>query len=347
MLKGKICDLAYFRLEIHIGGSVYHCCPSWLPVAVGNVRVQSLEDIFHSAPSQRIRASMEAGEFKYCEKTICPFLNQYLSTGQHTPPLHQMRPEELMNSFFHSKKVVLSLCYDVSCNLRCPSCRNELKLLSEDNIPADLMDVHTNTLRNVQDLLDKGYEVALNVTGSGDPFASPLYYKMLRELPAHPRLLLEIQTNGILMEEKRFTENLYANTSFLAVSVDGASKDVYEKVRLGGNFERVKTNLDWLNSAIIAGRFPKLQHYKINFIVQSENYAEMRSFAEWMLAYPSVNEIWFNVIADWGHLGSKAFAERAVWKKEHRAHADFLEKVRDPFLRGNKRINLGNLSEFL
>lgn len=290
---------------------------------------------------------MMEGNFQFCDKTQCPFLSQYMNTGRLTYPLREGKPEDVYNSFFNKKQVVLSLCYDFSCNLRCPSCRNELKCFTEDNIPDDVMQVHENTLRNIKELLADGYEVFLNVTGSGDPFASPLYYKMLRELPAHPKLLIELQTNGILMEEKRFTENLYANTKFLAVSVDAASKEVYERVRLGGNFDRLKANLDWVDSAIRAGRFPKLNHFKINFIVQKENYREIRTFAEWILKYETVGEIWYNVIADWGHLGSKAFADRAVWKKEHAEHNAFLEHVRDPFLRSTKRISLGNLSEFL
>lgn len=347
MLKGKICDLPFWRMEIHAGGGIYHCCPTWLPISVGNVRIQSLKEIFRGGPSQRIRDSILSGEYTYCEKTLCPFLSQYLTTGQVVHPLNEMAPEDLENSYFHQKKVVLSLCYDHSCNLRCPSCRNDLKLFSDDNIPSDVMDVHQHTLRNIQELLEDGYRVYLNVTGSGDPFASPLYYKMLRELPAHPNLKLEIQTNGLLMEERRFTENLYANTHFISVSVDAASKSAYEKIRIGGNFERLKANLDWLDSAIRAGRFPKLKYYKINFILQRDNYTEMAEFARWILAYKSVTEIWFNAIADWGHLGSKAFNERAVWRKEHPEHGAFREHLKDPVLRSDARVNLGNLSEFL
>jgi sulfatase maturation enzyme AslB (radical SAM superfamily) len=347
MLKGKLCDQPFWRMEIHVGGSVYHCCPGWLPISVGNIRMQSLQEIFASVPSQRIRDSILSGDYSYCERKLCPFLGQYLVTGQLVTPLNEGTEEELPNSYHHKKKIALSLCYDSSCNMHCPSCRNELKFFTESNIPPDILEVHQQALKNIKELLADGYRVYLNVTGSGDPFASPLYYKMLRELPAHPNLSLEIQTNGVLMDEAHFTENMRANTHFISVSVDAATKATYDRVRYGGDFDRLKRNLDWLNGAVNSGRFPKLKFFNINYIVQKENYAELSDFCRWILSYSAVTEIWFSAIADWGHLGSKAFAERAVWRKEHSEHEKFISHVRDPFLRSDKRITLGNLSEYL
>ena len=86
--------------------------------------------------------------------------------------------------------------------------------------------------------------------------------------------------------------------------------------------------------------------YKINFIVERENFREIPSFAKWILEYPSVNEVWFNLIADWGHLPAEEFKKRAVWMGEHPDHQEFLSVIRDPALR-TPRVNLGNLSAYL
>jgi hypothetical protein len=345
-LRGKICDFPFWRFEVHMGGGLFHCCPTWLPTQVANILDVGFLEAMRSPLSAAIRDSMGKGEFRFCEKEICPYLTSYQHTGEVRLPLWEATPGLMRETFDRERRLSISLCYDRSCNLRCPSCRNELILHPEDAIPEDVRAVHDATLRAVREVLDAGYLVQLNVTGSGDAFASPLYYRMLREFPYHPNLLFEIQTNGVLMEERRFTDSLYRMTKFLAVSVDAASQPVYERVRRGGSFERLRANLDWMDGAIRAGRFPKLRDYKVNFIVQRDNYAEIGAFARWMLSYPSVTEVWFNCIADWGHLGAAEFGARAVWRPEHPEHGSFIAAVRDPILR-DPRVNPGNLSEFL
>src|SRR5690606_12426885 len=103
--------------------------------------------------------------------------------------------------------------------------------------PPRLKQVHEAVFRNIEELRQAGFALTLNITGSGDAFASPLYSRLLRELSYDPRLKLELQTNGVLMEESKFTPAMFQMLRFLAVSVDAASKPVYDQVRRGGNFE--------------------------------------------------------------------------------------------------------------
>jgi sulfatase maturation enzyme AslB (radical SAM superfamily) len=330
------------------GGSIYHCCPTWLPHTVANITEVSLLDACRTEKSRAIQREVMHGNFSYCETKLCPYLSQYANLGQISGPMALRRDLPRMlkdHSPEHSRRVLMMLNYDASCNLRCPSCRNETILFNDANMPPRLREVHEAVQRNIRELREAGYSIHLNVTGAGDAFASPLYSNLLRSLPYDPNLQLELQTNGVLMEEKRFTDPMFRMLRFLAVSVDAATPESYAKVRRGGNFERLRKNLDWVNEALRAGRFQHPVYYKVNFIVQRDNFREMADFARWILGYESVKEIWFNCIADWGHLPTPEFSGRAVWQAGHPDHEEFLAVAGDPVLR-NPRINLGNVSAF-
>jgi MoaA/NifB/PqqE/SkfB family radical SAM enzyme len=330
-------------------GEIHHCCPTWLPHNLGDITKISLLEAFHGPLSTDIRRSIEMGEFKYCDKKLCPYLSQYLNLGEIRSPIHDKETEVSVIDHYSmekSRRVLVMLNYDMSCNLRCPSCRNEAIIFTEENMPPRLRAINEAVLRNIRELKEAGYWLHLNITGSGDAFASPLYYKMLSEMEFDPKVKLEIQTNGVLMDASRFTEPMFKMIRFLTVSVDAATKGTYEKVRRGGSFERLLKNLDWVDGALLSGQFHQRVFYKVNFIVQKDNFHEIVDFARWILKYRSVTEIWFNLIADWGHLSKDEFSERAIWMKDHPLHAEFLRVVRDPVLR-DPRINLGNLSTYV
>jgi sulfatase maturation enzyme AslB (radical SAM superfamily) len=198
----------------------------------------------------------------------------------------------------------------------------------------------------MEELLEAKYFVRVNVTGSGDPFASPLYLDFLKNLKYYPRLSLELQTNGVLMDEAHFPADAMRITNKIQITVDAASRETYEKIRVGGSFERLKKNITWLDHIRARGLLPKLRYIDVAMVVQKGNYREMATFVDWMKQYPSVDRIFFSKILDWGHLSAPAFSDKAVWMQAHPEHQLFLESLRNPSLRDGK-VDLGNLSSYL
>jgi MoaA/NifB/PqqE/SkfB family radical SAM enzyme len=342
------CQVPNWKVEIHWDGSIYHCCPSWLPTPVANIKNVSILQAMESDMSKKIRASIDDGSYAYCRKDFCPFLAAYLGTGRLTGSLvDKALPSGDYFSMEVDRHISISLCYDSSCNLACPSCRSGMTLYTVENIPPETREVHSALLRSLEELLVRGYFVRLVVTGSGDPFASPLFSDLLQGLEYKSRLTLELHTNGTLMEERRFTDAMMRMTKRIYVSVDAAYKETYDKIRLNGSFPKLVKNLEWLNLARARGDFPKLAYVKVNMVVQKDNFREIEDFARWMLGFECVDEIWFNKITDWGHLSSADFHDKAVWKEDHADHKEFLDCVRRPFLRSDPKINLGNLAAYL
>ena len=347
-LKNVICGQPFWRFEINNLGDIYSCCPDWLPVKIGNITEVSLLRAYHSEAAQKIRESIRTGNYSYCDRNQCSHLNAYLSTGMIRPPFFRAEQQSILENKIAEKKISIMLGYDRSCNLRCPSCRNELILLSDSNIPELLRQVHEASVKSIFDLLQEGYSVHLNIAGSGDAFASPLYGNFLRSLDFHPNLLLDLQTNGVLMDETHFTEPMLRMLREMIVSVDAATADTYNRVRRGGNLELVKKNVAWLAKQVALGKTAQLELFQVNLIVQKENYKEIPDFIGWATKHrPAINSIWFHLIQHWGHMNQMEFSDKAIWQTTHPEHENFLRVLRNPILKENPAVSLGNLAPFV
>ncbi len=136
------------------------------------------------------------------------------------------------------------------CNLNCPYCmvgmQNEL-VKKNGNAAHDLMtrsqgimskDTFDNVLKNLKDFKIK--KVFLHF--QGEPFLNkntPLFAKILKDSGFE----VGVFTNGLAFNDKNIREIADANLDLIRFSIDGASKESYEKNRVGGNFNKVIENL--------------------------------------------------------------------------------------------------------
>ncbi len=78
----------------------------------------------------------------------------------------------------------------------------------------------------------------------------------------------------------------------LNISIDGATKTTYEKLRRGGQFENIISNLDFLSN--IDRKF----QVQLHMVVQQDNWQEMPKMLELGKKY-NVDRIYFNKIENW------------------------------------------------
>ena len=200
--KDVLCTVPFRHLHIYEDGYVSFCCYSWQPHFIGNIKQNSILEILQTSKAQKIRESVTFGDFKYCEEDLCPVL---VTLKQQARVMEPLRSEKLSNK---KKQITLYLNYDKSCNLACSSCRNELIFYKQKNIPESLRSTHEAVLRNIKILLAEDYEVSLNITGSGDAFASELYAQLMNELVSVANIKYNLQTNGILMNAQNISNEL-------------------------------------------------------------------------------------------------------------------------------------------
>src|SRR3989304_7631169 len=53
---------------------VYLCCAGWLDTSIGRLQYQTIEEIWNGEKAQEIRRSILDGSFKYCNRSLCPYL---------------------------------------------------------------------------------------------------------------------------------------------------------------------------------------------------------------------------------------------------------------------------------
>ena len=117
------------------------------------------------------------------------------------------------------------------------------------------------------------------------------------------------------------------NLQELGVSIDGASKETYEKLRLGGNWDKVRRNLDCIAELKEKHNFRFILH----FVVQKDNYHEMEDIIHLSKQY-NVDRVWLNKMEDWNVFDN--FDEINIFNPEHPLHTDYQKQLRNiwPYL---------------
>lgn len=164
-----------------------------------------------------------------------------------------------------------------TCNYSCIMCpRTVLKIRNSENKEA-LMDV--GLYKKIIDEASKNNLHALEVS----LFGEPCLRKDLPELLSYARrkgiLDIRMHTNGALLSENISKKLLEAGLTFIQISLDANSKEVYEKIRVGGDFKTVKKNcLNFIK--LKNSRRLSYPIVKVSFIRMEDNKKEIKEFIE-------------------------------------------------------------------
>lgn len=340
MQKDVFCARPFEFFEVDAEGDAWVCCQDWLDTPIGNLRNNSLMEVWNSPVAQDIRRSILDGSYKYCNHNTCPKIvsNSLVEIKNLTSPYRKKiaaeRPLVLDNG-----PLTLNLGYDNSCNLFCRSCRPHLIVLQGDEFAiAEMMQ---------KKVLAEGFSNAKRaiITGHGDAIASKLFRQLLRELDAkqYPELRIDLMTNGLL-----FTPYIWESFSkchkairSVSISIDAATEPTYKINRSNGDFNKLLRNLEFISTLRTS---EKISFYEISFVVQRNNYGEMKSFVE-LGRRLSCDTVLFMKIINWGcgTYNAEQFKEVAIHEPGHPEHLSFKEVLKDPIF-GDPIVNLSNLS---
>lgn len=334
-----------------VGGDVFLCCPGWLKKPIGNLKDSTLEELWANEIAKEIRESMHDGSFKFCDETLCPHL-QALDTGRPRAVYSPIENRELPSSSYAEtlmSKVEgsvpigpreISVAFDPTCNLSCPSCRRKPIVY------------HTKTdewaaANKMADEVIKAYPHLrrLKLAGNGDPFASPLYGKMLDAIDAkkHPQLRVMLHTNALLLTPTRWREleKAWECIDTIEVSVEAGTAETYAINRRGGSFETLLERLEFIGEL---RQKQIMKRFLVSCVVQENNFREFKSYVE-LGRRVHADVIVFSRLNDWGTYSYSSLLQRSIHRPDHPAHQEFLEAINDPELQGPD-LFFGNLSEF-
>ena len=326
-----LCTRPFEWFEIHPDGSVFLCCPTWLKRPAGNLLRDGVEQIWNGPVAREIRKSIGNGSFHNCNLKKCP----YYATGA-SPVIHKEQCSDLEllravdNRTGHLEQLPgkLNLCFDMTCNLTCPSCRTScLSSTGETRKRAERLAAIV-----FEQLIPHAGEVTLS--GFGDPFASPVYFNLLKKLNSLEHCPnLRLHSNGQLWTREiwKTLPNLHRRVIEAEISVDAGTTETYAVNRPGGSFQRLLENLDYL-----AGQpFP----LTLSVVVQQNNFREIPLLLK--LARQCDARLYLSQLSNWGTFSREGFRRRAVHLPEHPEHNEFLGLLRQ--VSGNARLSTGNL----
>jgi pyruvate-formate lyase-activating enzyme len=321
--------------------SFFACrCSATLPYPVSYAEDQANIDLlWNGADIAEIRRSILDGDFTYCSRTMCPYI------AQGTLPKRNEIEDPFLRDIIDNHRTEIDakpswvmLGHDQSCNIACPSCRNDI--ISIKNEEREKLDAFS---KNVLLPLLADSSAYVLVSADGDPFASKHYRRLIHNLDAnhHAGVQLALLTNGLLFTPREWdalghVQKLVARVS---VSIDGARSETYEKLRWPGKWDKITANMEFLKQLRQQGKVPSLF---LHFVVQEENFEEMVAFVELARQWNADGVIFIRML-NMGSFSTESFQAKDVSDPRHPLHTQFLEILRHPVLR-DPYVNLLSLA---
>jgi radical SAM protein with 4Fe4S-binding SPASM domain len=163
------------------------------------------------------------------------------------------------------------------CNYKCIFCTMSLPT---DELKEWGDNTKSISLNEFKKIIDQGVKNGLKSVGFNG-FNEPLTVPNLTEYIRYARdsKLLDIifNTNGSLLTEDKARDLIDSGVTRIMISLDAFKKETYEQFRIGGDYDRVKTNI--LNLLKIRNSLGKvLPLVRLSFIANKNNVEELPDF---------------------------------------------------------------------
>ncbi len=161
------------------------------------------------------------------------------------------------------------------CNLKCTMCGRQV-LPPEHSLLSSRFMMKPFEAKTIVDNLGGLRSVLL--LGSGEPLLNKDIVEIARifRCGIGSDGEINIGTNGTLLTAKMAESLLDADLSGLGVSIDGATAETYEAIRIGANFDAVIDNIR--HFLILMKAREKQTHIWANYVVQPKNIHECEAF---------------------------------------------------------------------
>lgn len=153
------------------------------------------------------------------------------------------------------------------CNLRCQMCAVQFRRDGPPHGPPAFMDFAMFT-----SLIDQLAGVKeLHLQGLGEPMMHPRFFDMVSYAVANG-MVVTTNSNMTLLNPERAKRAVESGLHSLHVSIDGATAETYERIRVRSHFDRVLRNVRLLVDARTGSEVPSL---RMVVVVMRQNLAEL------------------------------------------------------------------------
>ncbi|MEW5895030.1 MAG: radical SAM protein [Candidatus Omnitrophota bacterium] len=152
------------------------------------------------------------------------------------------------------------------CTLRCPTCFSH-----QDNRKKFNM-----SFQGFKKIIDENRDLinSLSLYNYGEPLLNENLPDMIAYAKQMGICYVKIATNGMDLTVSKSKEIIESGLDYLSISLDGATKETYEKFRIGGRFETVVSHT--LNLVKLRDAFKSSLKIEIQFIIMRHNEHEIQ-----------------------------------------------------------------------
>ncbi len=181
-----------------------------------------------------------------------------------------------LQKFFIKKEYPSMIIFDVTntCNLRCIHCPQPLLQKEPDFFSINLKIDHV--VKVLDEIKDGKEQILLRFAGDGEPTVNKDLYKMIEKSKQLKNTIVNLTTNGILMDEEKIINLLNSKIDLIDISIDALTKETYRKVRVGGNFDKLMNNINFLLNKVKLNKLST--KVMVSFVEQHENKNEVEGF---------------------------------------------------------------------
>jgi MoaA/NifB/PqqE/SkfB family radical SAM enzyme len=177
------------------------------------------------------------------------------------------------------------------CNFRCTMCQvSEWPKMQRAN---DM------ELDEFEALIDQQYGlIEIKLQGMGEPLMNAdVYFEMIKYARERDIWVRSTNNGSLLHLKENYKRLIESDICEIQISFDGASKETYEKIRVGGKFEQVSQNCKLLNNY---GQDQGKHRTRMWVVVQDTNFAELEDFPK-LAAELGFARLTFSLdLTDWG-----------------------------------------------
>lgn len=174
-----------------------------------------------------------------------------------------------------------------ACNLKCIMCYNNDVKTKKGIMDLDLYKkiIDESSLYNLE---------SIKLSWRGEPLLNSNIIEMIRYAKEKNVLDVSFNTNALLLTDELSEQLIDSNLDMILFSVDGATKETYEKIRVGGDYDKMVKNIKRFLE-IKKQKKSKFPYTRIQFVKMDENCNETEllvntwnSLVDKILIFPSL-----------------------------------------------------------
>jgi radical SAM protein with 4Fe4S-binding SPASM domain len=226
-----------------------------------------------------------------------------------------------MPGSLHYTPTALQVEVTTSCNLKCTMCEHTFMQEIGRNLKFSEFKKILDENKNVQ---------VVNLTGIGEALLNPEFIKMI-EYAKSNGIYVWFNDNFTLMNQEKAEKLLELGADFIILSLDGATKKTYEKIRVGADFDKVTKNFVMLRKLRDKKKLekPKLG---INSVVLKENFHEIEEMVKLVNELKADNLMFVSIVM------SDNTGKLSLWNLDSNETRPFVEKAKQTAEKLNVKV---------